>query len=106
LRSKRVLAIVAILSVTSVAAAADVRVVQRGKKFVVDRLDVHVGDTVRFVNDDDVSHNLYSATPGMQFEVRVQQPGQSDKVTFSKPGVALVECAIHPQMKLRVAVTP
>jgi len=102
----RLLAITALLAVASGAAAADLRVVQRSKKFLVDRLDIHVGDTVRFVNDDEVSHNLYSATPGMQFEVRIQQPGQSDKVTFKTAGVAVVQCAIHPQMMLRVGVAP
>jgi len=102
----RLLAIVALLGLASAAAAADLRVVQRDKKFLVNRLDIRVGDTVRFVNDDEVSHNLYSVTPGMQFEVRIQQPGQSDKVTFKNAGVALVQCAIHPQMSLRVSVAP
>jgi plastocyanin len=106
MRTSRILALAALLGLASAAAAADLRVVQRDKKFAVDRLDIRVGDTVRFVNDDEVSHNLYSVTPGMQFEVRIQQPGQSDKVTFKKAGVALVQCAIHPQMNLRVSVAP
>jgi plastocyanin len=102
----RLLTIAAIVAIASAAAAADFRVVQRDKKFTVDKLDIRVGDTVRFTNDDEVSHNVYSATPEMQFEVRIQQPGQSDKVTFTKPGTALVQCAIHPLMKLRVSVAP
>jgi plastocyanin len=100
----RLLTIAAIVAIASAAVAADFRVVQRDKKFMVDKVDIRVGDTVRFTNDDEVSHNLYSATPGMQFEVRIQQPGQSDKVTFKKAGVALVQCAIHPQMNLRISV--
>ena len=65
MRTSRILALAALLGLASAAAAADLRVVQRQKKFLVDRLDIRVGDTVRFVNDDEVSHNLYSATPGM-----------------------------------------
>ena len=57
-----------------------------------------------FSNHDTVSHNLFSRTPGFEFEVKVQLPGQDSGVGFDHPGEAEVRCAIHPGMKLRVVV--
>jgi len=51
-----------------------------------------------------VTHNLFSRSPGFEFEVKVQLPGQDTPVTFERAGVAEVRCAIHPEMKLRVVV--
>jgi plastocyanin len=80
-------------------------VMQRGKQFSVDELRIRTNETVRFVNDDDIAHNVFSRSEIVDFNVKLQEPGSSDVVKFSKPGVAEVRCAIHPQMKLRVVVS-
>jgi plastocyanin len=86
------------------AGAADFTVRQKNREFSVRQLTLKVGDQVTFVNSDTVTHNVYSATKGLEFEIELQLPGRSDTVRFARPGVAEVTCAIHPNMKLRVDV--
>ena len=87
-------------------AAADSTIIQKNRTFSVREITVKVGDHVVFVNNDTVSHNVYSETKGLEFEIELQPPGRSDAVRFSQPGTAEIECAIHPDMKLRVYVKP
>jgi plastocyanin len=51
-----------------------------------------------------VTHNVYSTTKGHEFEIKTQAPGKSDTVKFDRAGVVVVECAIHPKMRLQVNV--
>ena len=93
-----------LLATTPPAAAEDVTIIQRNKAFSVAEVSAKVGDRLRFVNADTVAHNLYSVTPGFEFEILAQAPGRSDAVGIRAPGALIVECAIHPGMKLRVNV--
>jgi plastocyanin len=86
--------------------AEDHVIVQRDKSFSQPEVTVRAGDRILFKNEDSVSHNVFSRTPGSEFEVRAQLPGQETPVAFRTPGVAEVRCAIHPNMRLRVRVTP
>ena len=88
------------------AGAADVTVVQKNKSFSAPDVAVRLGGRVTFVNADNVTHNLYSSTAGFEFEIRAQEPGRSEAVRFERAGRLLVECAIHPRMKLPVHVQP
>lgn len=81
-----------------------VTVGQRDKKFSEATVNIRPGDKVVFVNLDEVTHNVYSTSPGNEFDLKVQRPGRSTGVTFSAEGVADVRCAIHPKMKLTVVV--
>jgi plastocyanin len=87
-------------------AATDHPVLQKDRAFSVRSLTVRAGDRIVFTNGDSITHNVYSVTPGLEFDLRSQAPGQSDTVTFAKQGTLVVECAIHPKMKLQVVVTP
>ena len=95
-------AVVAWLATT--AGADDQQIVQRNKAFSVRDTVIATGASLTFVNADTVTHNVFSLTKGQEFEIRTQRPGQSQTITFAKSGVALVECAIHPSMQLRVVV--
>ena len=88
------------------AGAADVNVTQRDRTFSEKSVTVKTGDRVVFTNADGIVHNVYSVTPGHEFELKTQKPGQSDTVPFTKPGTVEVQCAIHPKMKLQVTVAP
>ena len=84
---------------------------QKNKKFSVDTLKVKFGDTIKFVNnEEDITHNVYSESTGYKFDLRTQDPGkfsivEIDKVAKNrKSGVMNVECAIHPNMKLKVEI--
>ena len=89
----------------SVALAATTTIEQKDKKFSQTEITVKKGDTVAFKNDDDITHNVFSTTSGMGFDLRTQKPGQTSEVTFDRVGKAEVRCAIHPQMKMYVNVT-
>ncbi|MGQ0752335.1 MAG: cupredoxin domain-containing protein [Betaproteobacteria bacterium] len=95
---------VAALATTVAFSAPDFTVVQKNQEFSVRHLTIKAGDRVTFVNNDAVTHNVYSDTKGLAFEIELQPPGRADTVQFSSPGVAEVRCAIHPNMRLSVAV--
>ena len=100
------LLLAALAALTGLALAEEFRVVQRNQEFSVRDLEVRVGDRVTFVNGDNVTHNVYSETKGMEFEIELQPPGRADSITFARPGTLEVRCAIHSAMKLRVDVKP
>jgi plastocyanin len=96
----------AALAAAGAAAAEEQTVVQKDKSFGRDEVVIKAGDRIVFSNQDAVTHNLFSRSPGFEFEVNVQLPGQETPVAFDKAGEADVRCAIHPEMKLHVVVKP
>lgn len=89
--------------------AKEIEVVQKEKKFSVDSVVVNQGDTIVFKNEEaNLTHNVYSTTPGHTFSPEVQKPGQKTALLIDAnkfaPGEMLVECAIHPKMKLKVKI--
>lgn len=88
----------------SIAYAATTPVYQQDKKFSTDEVTINKGDSVTFANKDAFTHNVYSQTPGMSFELKTQKAGESSEIKFDRAGVAEVRCAIHPQMKMKVVV--
>jgi plastocyanin len=93
------------LAVTVAAAAlAETEVTQRGKKFLPNEVTIEAGDSVRFINDDNVTHNVHSVTNGHEFDIGGQKVGVATSHTFAEPGKVTVRCAIHPKMKLTVTV--
>lgn len=102
--SIRTLAAVALCLVMGPALAADMVVTQRDKAFEPGAITVKTGQTVTFRNDDKVAHNVMSRTPGHDFNLKLQKPGEESEVTFDTPGTVEVRCAIHPRMKLTVNV--
>jgi plastocyanin len=97
---------VAFLAGAAVAAlAADRTITQKGKAFSPTDVTVKKGETLMFVNDDNVAHNIYSMSPNNEFNLGSQLPGTSVPVTFDKVGDVDILCAIHPLMKMKVKVT-
>ena len=104
MRLQAMLAIAALSIAASSARAEEVTVLQEGKKFSVPEVTIKPGEAVVFANRDPVTHNVYSSTEGMAFDLKTQKPGASSTVTFDHPGEAQVQCAIHPQMSMKVHV--
>ncbi len=84
--------------------AEDREIGQKDRAFSQTEITIKPGDSIVFKNLDDVTHNVFSITPGMEFDIRRQAPGGSSKVPFTREGVAEVRCSIHPKMKLLVTV--
>jgi len=97
-------AAIAFLVAAAAAEAAEITVTQQGKKFVPNEVTINVGDTVKFVNNDNITHNVHSMTKHYEFDIGAQKVGIATSHTFTEPGVVKVRCAIHPKMKLTVTV--
>jgi len=97
-------AIVAFAGGCAAAVAAERSIGQKGRAFSESAITVKPGDTLTFMNDDNIHHNILSMSPGNEFNLGSQAPGTSTSVTFKTPGEVAVLCAIHPRMKLVVTV--
>ena len=69
------------------------------------KLSVKVGDSVKFLNDDPFSHNVFSLSDAKSFDLGSYGQGVSKSITFDKAGTVEVECAVHPDMKLIIEVS-
>ncbi len=84
--------------------AAEIVLTQKAKKFDQKTVSIKKGDTIKFVNEDSITHNIHSRSPGGKFDLGAQKPGTVSKHTFDKAGKFKVRCAIHPKMKVTVTV--
>lgn len=85
--------------------ATEGRLIQRKKRFVPYILPVQVGSTVRFPNEDDIFHNVFSLTKPA-FNIGRYPKGPGKTVTFGKEGRVRVFCDIHSFMKSNILVLP
>jgi plastocyanin len=77
---------------------------QTNKTFVPDLLVVPVGANVRFPNNDNFYHSVYSVSTANPFDIGFYDTGPGKLVTFSAPGVDLITCHIHAVMHAAVIV--
>ena len=104
MRFTSIAVVIACLGGSAVALAAEHSISQKGRTFSESALTLKKGDVVNFVNDDNIAHNIYSATSGNEFNLGSQAPGTSTPMTFNKAGEIAILCAIHPRMKMAVTV--
>ena len=97
-------AVTMLLALTPSARASEVVIDQQNKEFSEKSITIKVGDSVKFVNKDDIVHDVHSGTDGYDFDLGAQKPGSETSYTFDRPGKVKVRCAIHPKMKLDVTV--
>ena len=90
--------------VTLPVAAGEFRVRQVDRQFATAEIDARVDDTIEFVNDDMVAHNIFSRSTAQPFDLGAQRPGESLHIRLAAPGELKVECAIHPKMRLTIRV--
>lgn len=96
--------VLALTMMCATAFAAEHVVAQKGKAFSVKKISVKVGDSVKFVNEDPFSHNVFSLSDAKSFDLGSYGQGASKSIVFDKPGTVEVECAVHPDMKLVIEV--
>jgi plastocyanin len=99
------LTLVMLMGLTAGALAANLTITQKGRTFSSEELAIKKGETVTFLNDDSVPHNIMSTSKANEFNLGSQSPGSATDVTFKESGEVLVICAIHPRMKMMVKVT-
>ncbi len=81
-----------------------VQIIQKDRSFSKSAVTLQTGQPLIFKNEDAVTHNVFSQTPGMEFDLRTQRPGEQSTISFEHAGISEVRCAIHPTMKLIVTV--
>lgn len=77
---------------------------QKDKTFVPHVLPIMVGTTVRFLNSDEVYHNVFSYSAAKSFDLGRYARGKYRSVTFTEPGVVKVYCDIHSHMNAFILV--
>jgi plastocyanin len=70
----------------------------RGKMLMPHVLAVPQGSTVTFPNDDPISHNLFSLSPGNTFDLGLYRRGGGKAHKFDDAGIVNVYCNVHPNM--------
>jgi plastocyanin len=99
------LTFVVFMGLSAGALAANLTIMQKGRMFSSENITIKKGETLTFLNDDSVPHNIMSASQGNEFNLGSQPPGASTDVTFKVAGEVQVICAIHPRMKMMVKVS-
>ena len=93
-----------VLAAAGIAYASQHKIGQKGRLFSPGTLTVKAGDSLLFQNDDDVTHHIYSATKGQEFDLETMPPGEKSSHTFASKGRVDVRCGLHPGMRLVVTV--
>ena len=70
---------------------------QKGMKFIPHVLTVTKGDTVDFLNHDNVAHNVYSPD-NEGYNLGTFKQNETRSHTFDKAGTYSQLCSIHPEM--------
>lgn len=74
------------------------------KAVVPDSLTIVAGSSVRFPNDDQFFHSIYSESDVDGFDVGFYDTGPGKVVSFDKPGIVDVQCHVHARMYALLAV--
>jgi plastocyanin len=77
---------------------------QRNLEFIPHVLPVLVGSTVRFPNNDQVDHNVFSMSRTKKFNLGSYKAGESKTVVFDKPGIVELRCDVHAEMAAYILV--
>jgi len=64
------------------------------------------GQTVQFLNDDSIDHNVFSYSKVKKFDLGIYPKGESKSLTFEEEGPVLIFCSIHEFMNGIVYVVP
>lgn len=60
--------------------------------------------TVRFINDDNITHHVYSAMGPERFSFKLRKDSPSKNITFNNPGDVPMGCNIHDWMSGHILV--
>lgn len=79
---------------------------QKDANFDPHVLAIAVGSTVRWPNDDDIYHNVYSISGAHPFDLGFYKKEKVPEQTFDQVGQVDVFCAIHTKMHCIIFVVP
>ena len=76
----------------------DANMTQRAKTFFPNIIAVTKGSTVKFINEDEHYHNVYSLTPKARFNIGRRPTGNVYGQKINKVGIIKLGCDIHDDM--------
>lgn len=79
---------------------------QKGAKFLPEMLVIPRGQTVDFINNDKIDHNVFSFSTTRRFDLGLYPQGVFKSVKFEKEGPVLILCSIHEWMVGVIYVAP
>jgi len=80
-------------------------VLQKGRHYAPTDLFLHRGDTITLVNgDDNAVHHAFIEADRFAFDAGDQEPGKQATLTLKEVGDFIIQCGIHPKMKLTIHV--
>jgi plastocyanin len=79
---------------------------QKDASFEPHVLPIAVGTTVRWPNDDDIFHNVYSTSEAKEFDLGYYKKEKTPEILFDRPGRVDVFCAIHTKMHCIILILP
>jgi plastocyanin len=77
---------------------------QKNRTFVPHVLPIQTGTAVKFPNNDDIRHQVYSFSTAKTFQLPLYTGTPSNPIVFDKPGVATLGCNIHDKMSAYIVV--
>lgn len=83
-----------------------VKTTQKDANFEPHVLPVMVGTSVRWPNEDDIFHNVFSMSDAKEFDLGYYKKEQVPEVRFDRVGRVDVFCAIHTKMHCIILVVP
>lgn len=83
-----------------------VKTTQKDANFEPHVLPVVIGSTVRWPNEDDIFHNVFSMSDAREFDLGYYKKERVPEVRFDRVGRVDVFCAIHPKMHCIILVVP
>lgn len=82
------------------------QVVMKGREFTPHVAVVQRGGTVAYPNQDPFSHNVFSNTEPVTFDLGLYRRGAVRSATFARAGVYPIYCNIHARMVSYVIAVP
>ncbi len=80
-------------------------VLQKGRRYDPTDLFLHRGDTITLVNgDENAVHHAFIEADQFSFDAGDEEPGKQATLTLREPGDFVIQCGIHPKMKLTLHV--
>jgi plastocyanin len=100
-------AVVYVADVQGAPSRDKIAIKQLNKQFMPRVTVVPRGTRVDFPNEDSVFHNVFSLSPGNNFDLGTYRAGDKPgSVVLATPGVVKVFCNLHSQMSASILVVP
>ena len=69
-------------------------------------LAVSAGQSIRFANDSEIYHRIFSYSESNRFDLGVVRRGEGRSIALQHPGVVRIYCSLHPTERAVVFVAP